>query len=160
VTPANASIAAGQQQQFTATGNYSDGSHQSLTSTATWTSSTPSVATIAAGGMATGVAAGSTTIQATVGSISGSTTLTVTQVIHSVALAWTASISSGISGYNAYRATVSGGPYTPVNSGLIANTNFSDQTVLSGVTYYYVTTAVDSQGMESAYSNEAVATVP
>ena len=41
-----------------------------------------------------------------------------------------------------------------------AITNYSDQTVQSGVTYYYVTTAVDSQGMESVYSNEAAATVP
>ena len=57
VTPANPSIAAGQQQQFTATGTYSDGSHQNLTSTATWTSSAPSVATISSGGLATGVAA-------------------------------------------------------------------------------------------------------
>ena len=78
VTPANPSIAAGQQQQFTATGTYTDGSHQNLTSTATWTSSAPSVATISAGGLATGVAAGSTTITATSGSISGSTGLTVT----------------------------------------------------------------------------------
>jgi uncharacterized protein YjdB len=160
LTPANPSIAAGQQQQFTATGTYTDASKKDLTSTATWTSSATSVATIAGGGLATSLAAGSTTIQATSGSITGSTTLTVTQLIHSVALAWTGSISSGISGYNAYRATVSGGPYTLVNSGLIANTNYSDQTVQSGVTYYYVTTAVASLGDESAYSNEAVASVP
>jgi hypothetical protein len=157
VTPANPSIAAGQQQQFTATGNYSDGSHQSLTSTATWTSSATSVATIAAGGLATGVAAGSTVIQATSGSISGSTTL---QIQHSVALSWTASTSQGIAGYNAYRSTVSGGPYTLLNSSLIASTTYTDQNVQSGITYYYVTTAVDSQDVESAYSNEAAATVP
>jgi len=159
VTPANPSITAGQQQQFTATGNYTDGSHQNLTSTATWSSSAPAVATVSAG-LATSLTAGTTTVKATSGSISGSTILTVTAPIHSVSLAWTASISSGISGYNAYRATVSGGPYTLVNSSLIAITNYSDQTVQSGVTYYYVTTAVDSQGMESVYSNEAAATVP
>src|SRR5208337_3251537 len=78
VTPANPSIAAGQTQQFTATGAYSDGSHQNLTTTATWTSSATSVATIGGSGLATAVAAGSTTIQATSGSIVGSTTLTVT----------------------------------------------------------------------------------
>src|SRR5208337_1168110 len=75
VTPANPSIAAGQQQPFTATGTYTDGSHQNLTSTATWTSSAPSVATIS-GGLATALTAGNTTIQATSGSISGSTGLT------------------------------------------------------------------------------------
>src|SRR5208283_2109984 len=78
VTPANPSIAAGTQQQFTATGTYSDGSKQNLTSSATWTSSATSVATISSGGLATGVAPGSTTIQATSGSINGSTGLTVT----------------------------------------------------------------------------------
>ena len=78
VAPTNPSIGVGTPQQFTATGNYSDGSHQDLTNTATWTSSIPSVATINSSGLATAVAAGSTTIKAAVGSVNGSTTLTVT----------------------------------------------------------------------------------
>src|SRR5208337_648165 len=78
VTPVNPSIAAGKQQQFTAAGTYSDGSHQDLTSSATWTSSAPAVATISGSGLATAVAVGSTTIQAASGSINGSTGLTVT----------------------------------------------------------------------------------
>ena len=78
VTPANASIAKGLTQQFTATGTYSDGSTQNLTASATWSSTSTGVATIAAGGLATGATAGSTTIQATSGGISGSTGLTVT----------------------------------------------------------------------------------
>ena len=76
VTPANASIADGTQQQYTATGTYSDGSHQNLTGSVTWTSSATTVATINSSGLATGVAAGSTTIRATSGAISGSTGLT------------------------------------------------------------------------------------
>ncbi len=363
VTPVNPSITAGNQQQFTATGTYSDGSHQDLTHTATWTSSLPSVATISGTGLATGVAAGSTTIQATSGSIYGTTTLTVTAtgnftisaspasltlaqgspgtstittavsggfsssislsatgvppgttvsfnpsmipapgtgsstmtiavgastpvgtypitvtgngggIQHSttvtltvtavpnftisaspaslsvmqgtagtstittavsggfsssislsatgvptgttvsfnpttipapgsgsstmtirvglntsmgtypitvtgsgggtqhtttvnltvtaeVNLSWTPSSSQGIAGYNAYRGMTSGGPYTKINSSLIVNTSYSDLMVQSGYTYYYVTTAVDNQGMESTYSNESSATVP
>ena len=78
VTPANPSIAAGQQQQFTATGTYSDGSQQNLTNSVSWTSTAPSVATVSSVGLATAIAAGSTTIQATSGSISGTTGLTVT----------------------------------------------------------------------------------
>jgi uncharacterized membrane protein len=78
VTPINPTILVGAQQQFTATGNYSDGSHQNLTNSADWTSSLTSVATINSSGLATGVAPGSTTIQAAVGTINGSTTLTVT----------------------------------------------------------------------------------
>ncbi len=77
VTPANPSIAAGTTQQFTATGTYSNGTTQNLTSTATWTSSVTTSATITSAGLASGLAAGSTSITAASGSISGSTTLTV-----------------------------------------------------------------------------------
>ncbi len=76
VTPASASILVGNTRQFTATGNYSDGTMQNLTSTATWSSTLPSVATVSTG-LATGVAAGTTTIKATLG-VSGSASLTVT----------------------------------------------------------------------------------
>ena len=78
VTPANPSVAQGLTQQFMATGTYSDGSTADLTSTATWTSSDTSKATIASGGLATAIAAGTTTIGAAVGSINGNTVLTVT----------------------------------------------------------------------------------
>src|SRR6202043_2853191 len=46
VAPLTASIAAGNTQQFTATGHYSDLSTQNLTNSATWSSSLTSVATI------------------------------------------------------------------------------------------------------------------
>ncbi len=75
VTPVNPSISVGTPQQFAATGTYSDGSHQDLTNSATWSSTSPGVATINSGGLATGVSVGSTTIQAALGSINGSTTL-------------------------------------------------------------------------------------
>ena len=68
VGPASASITVGATQPFTATGHYSDSSTQNLTSSATWTSSVPTDATIAAG-LADGVAAGSTKITATLGSV-------------------------------------------------------------------------------------------
>jgi uncharacterized protein YjdB len=77
VTPANASIAAGATQQFTATATYNNGTTANITSTATWASSATAVATINASGLATGVAAGSTTISATLTGVTGSTQLTV-----------------------------------------------------------------------------------
>jgi uncharacterized membrane protein len=85
-------------------------------------------------------------------------TVTLT-VVAQVALSWTASTSPGIAGYNMYRSTTSGGPYTKLNSSLISTTSYNDQTVQSGLTYYYVATAVNSQGEESAYSNQASASV-
>jgi hypothetical protein len=260
VTPANPSISVGSHQQFTATGNYSDGSHQNLTDSATWTSSSPSIATISSTGLATGIAAGSTTIKAASGSINGTTGLTVTAggsftisaspsslslmqgtqgtstvtivvnngfsnsislsasgmpsgttvsfnptsmpapgsgtsvmtitvgpttlmgtypivvtgtgggvhqtttvnltVTAQVALSWTASQSPGTAGYNVYRSTTSGGPYTKLNSSLDTITSYNDQAVQDGYTYYYVTTAVNDLGVESSYSNEASAIVP
>jgi type IV pilus assembly protein PilY1 len=77
VTPVNPTIYLGNTQQFTATGIYSDGSTQNLTSQVTWSSATTSVATISSGGLATGITLGSSLITATLGTISGSTTLTV-----------------------------------------------------------------------------------
>jgi hypothetical protein len=78
VAPAAPAIPLGGTQQFTATGSYSDGSTQNLTTTATWSSSNTAVATIAAGGLATSAGAGSATISAASGTVTGSTTLTVT----------------------------------------------------------------------------------
>jgi len=83
----------------------------------------------------------------------------VVPVQHSVALTWSASTST-VSGYNVYRGTVSGGPYTKINSSLVAILTYTDSTVQSGTTYYYVTTAVDSSGDESVYSNGASAPIP
>jgi len=79
---------------------------------------------------------------------------------HYVFLSWNASVSSDVVGYNVYRGSTSGGPYTIVNSSLVAATTFTDSTVLAGQTYYYVCTAVDNNSNQSTYSDEAIATVP
>ncbi len=81
------------------------------------------------------------------------------QQAHSAALSWTASTST-VSGYNVYRGTVNGGPYTPINPSLVTGLSYTDTTVLSGVTYYYVTTAMDSSGVQSVDSNQVIATIP
>src|SRR6185369_15320907 len=89
VTPANPVMAVGTTVQFSALGTFSDNTTQDLTTTVTWGSTNTSVATISnvagSNGKATPAAAGSTDIVATTqvtepapGSISGSTTLTVT----------------------------------------------------------------------------------
>jgi fibronectin type 3 domain-containing protein len=65
-----------------------------------------------------------------------------------------------VSGYNVYRGAVSGGPYTLLNTSLITGLSYTDTSVQSGATYYYVTTAVDSSGVESVYSNEVTAVIP
>lgn len=79
---------------------------------------------------------------------------------HSVRLSWTASTSSNVAGYNVYRGTVPGGPYTGLNSSLLAATTYTDNTVQPSDTYYYVTTAVNTQGIESAHSAEVRVVIP
>jgi fibronectin type 3 domain-containing protein len=78
---------------------------------------------------------------------------------HQVILSWTASISP-VTGYNVYRGTQTGGPYTLLNTDTVTADTFTDATVVSGQTYFYVVTAVNSSGVESVFSNEAAAVIP
>ena len=78
---------------------------------------------------------------------------------HSVSLSWTASTSTVV-GYNVYRSATSGGPYAKINSSLDSSDSYADSSVQAGQTYYYVATAVDSSGTDSAYSNQVQAVVP
>lgn len=81
ITPANATMAQGTDEQFTATGTFSDRTTQDLSSSVIWGSSASSVATVsnAAGsnGRVTSLTSGSTTITAVSGGISASSPLTV-----------------------------------------------------------------------------------
>jgi hypothetical protein len=107
-------------------------------------------------GNATGsvsVASNATNSPATI-SLSGSS--------HSVTLSWTASLSTGVTGYYVYRGTTSGqysklNPTAPVSA---TQLTFTDPNVQSGTTYYYAVTAVNSSNVESTYSNQATATIP
>jgi Protein of unknown function (DUF2012) len=90
----------------------------------------------------------------------GSVNFTATPVqAHSATLSWTAS-TSAVTGYNIYRGSVTGGPYTLVNTSLVTLVTFTDSAVQSGATYFYVTTAVDGSGNESVFSNEVKAVIP
>ena len=78
IAPLTWSMKIGATQQYYATAYFGDATIQDATSTATWTSSTPSVATVSSSGLVTALAAGTTTITATYNKFKGSTTLTVT----------------------------------------------------------------------------------
>ena len=81
------------------------------------------------------------------------------QPAHSVALAWNASPSTVV-GYNIYRGGQTGGPYTRLNASVQPGLTYSDSGVQAGVTYFYVVTAVDTNSVESLFSNESAAVVP
>ena len=90
VTPTNTSIASGSMQQFAATGTYSDSSTQDLTTSVNWSALNPAVLGISnqsgSDGLATGLGAGTTTVTATLGAVSGSTTVSVYAVLTSITL--------------------------------------------------------------------------
>lgn len=80
---------------------------------------------------------------------------------HRVTLNWTASTSPNITLHNVYRRAAPGGPYAIVATvNINGGTSYIDTTVEGGKSYYYVVTAVDSNGRESAYSREASAKIP
>ncbi|MBI3476071.1 MAG: choice-of-anchor D domain-containing protein [Acidobacteria bacterium] len=83
----------------------------------------------------------------------------VAVIAHNVALTWNAS-QDVVIGYDVYRAATQGGSYTKINPVLDSSTSYTDSTVKSGTTYYYVVTAIDANDVESARSNEVQAVVP
>jgi len=72
-----------------------------------------------------------------------------------VTLQWPANTEPDLAGYNVYRATQPGGPYTKLNPTLLTATAFADAATVDGTTYYYVVTAVDQVDNESTYSPES-----
>ena len=81
------------------------------------------------------------------------------QAAHSVALTWSSSPTPTVTGYNVYRTTISGSLFARVNSSPITGLAYTDSTVQNGLTYYFVTTAVDPNG-ESIFSNQVPAIIP
>ena len=81
---------------------------------------------------------------------------------HAITLSWTAPSPVGGSGtvgsYGVYRSTSTGGPYTKLNSTAANIFTYSDTTGAAGTKYFYVVTTIDSNGFESAFSNEVSAT--
>lgn len=71
-----------------------------------------------------------------------------------VLLAWDANTEEDLAGYNIYRSLEAGVNYEQLNTNLITTTQYEDGTPLPLTTYFYVATAVDTDALESGYSNE------
>jgi len=76
---------------------------------------------------------------------------------YSVSLSWAPSASSGVSGYDVYRSTVSGGPYTQIGSA--STVDYKDSSVQANTEYFYVITSVDA-GVQSGYSSQIAVSIP
>ncbi len=75
-----------------------------------------------------------------------------------VSLNWTANTDPDLYGYNVYRGTADGGPYSKINGSLLAANSYLDTGPTNGTPYYYVVTAVDTSTNESVYSGQVNAT--
>jgi len=78
---------------------------------------------------------------------------------HSVTLSWSAD-PTATGGFNIYRGTISGGPYTKIGSVPATALTYSDSTGVAGTAYFYVVTGFDTATPldESGFSNQASAT--
>lgn len=112
VSPADTTIIVGNSQQFTATGTFSDGSTKDITSSVAWSSSATNIVSIGNTGLANALIGGvppggppaQVTITATLGSVNGSTTLTVTDNLTSIA-ASPSSVTLNVGVQQAFTAT-------------------------------------------------------
>jgi len=104
------------------------------------------------------------TVSITVGAVadapSAPADLTAAAGSSSVTLGWTASADpdGDLAGYDVYRGTAAGGPYSKVNADTVTGTTYLDTGLANGTAYYYVVKAVDAAGSSSAASAEASAT--
>ena len=143
VTPATASIAAGTTQQYIATAHYSDSTTANVTSSVSWTSSDPAIATISDLGLATGVTAGDVTLTAALSGVQGTATLTVTDIeLVSIEVA-PATATIPVSGTQQYSAT-----------GLFTDNSTQDLTsVVSWVSTDTSVATIDAAGLATAVAN-------
>lgn len=92
--------------------------------------------------------------------------LVIVVVQHQAVMVWTATTSSGISGYHVWRSTVSGGPYTQIAAVSSSTLTYTDQSAKGNTAYYWVVTAYSPACPasptcgEGANSNEVTATIP
>ncbi len=71
-----------------------------------------------------------------------------------VELDWDDNTDSDLAFYNVYRSTVTGGPYTKINTAAVLSSLYTDTTVAYGDHFFYVVSAVDTSNNESVFSNE------
>jgi hypothetical protein len=111
---------------------------------------------------ASGAASGKITVSSNATNSPSSISLSgmgVTATAHTVALSW-APAFTGVTRFRTYVSMVSGGPYVEMASVPSTTAAYTDSSVQSGRTYFYVVTAIDSSNNESLYSSEVAANVP
>ena len=111
---------------------------------------------------ASGAATGKVTVSSNATNSPASISLSgmgVTATTHTVALSWAPAVT-GVTGFRTYVSMVSGGPYVEMGSVPSTTPAYTDSSVQSGQTYFYVVTAIDASNNDSLYSSEVAAIVP
>jgi len=139
IAPDPATFAMGATQQFTATAKNPDGATTDVTATAIWTAANTAVATVNANGLATGVAAGSTFIKASLNGASGSAPITVTIAAGAGVNIPTWHVDNNRSGLNANEtsltpANVAGPTFGKLFSYLVDGYAYAEPLLMSNVT--------------------------
>ena len=157
VTPANSSLGVGATQGFVAVGTYSDASTQNISSSVTWASSAPAVATVTAAGVVSAVTTGASTISAARAGVTGSTALTITsKTLQSIAVTPTAfSIAAGATQQLVATGTYSDGS-TQVITNNVAWTTDNALVATVGAANGLVTGAAAGQGVAITATSGAV----
>jgi hypothetical protein len=168
IAPVAPSVPAGLTQQFTATGMYSDNSMQNLTTQVTWAATTTAPAGVAANyaatisnavgsqGLATTTAAGTVQISATLGSVSGLATLTVTPaVLQSIQITPPAPVAAGFT-----EQLIATGTYSDQSTHVITTqvTWNATTTAPAGVPADYVATISNAAGSQGLATTTAAGT--
>jgi hypothetical protein len=142
------------------------GDTQQFTASVTGVAWTTSAGTITKSGLFTAPTVTAQTlviVTAKVKNVAGTAKVTVNPIApppphqYTATTSWIAPIQTGVTGYNVYRMPF-GGSFGLVASA-VQDTTYLDTTVLNGVVYIYVVTAM-YDNVESGYSNEATATIP
>jgi uncharacterized protein YjdB len=123
IAPANAKVAETTQAQFKATGTFADGSTQDLTTSVNWASSNQGIATMGAqSGVLKALSPGLTTITATFGSITGSTSVTITNATLTLITVSPSSASIALGSAQQFTAT---GTFSDGSTQVLINANWS-----------------------------------
>jgi uncharacterized protein YjdB len=156
ISPNTASFVVGATQQFTATATPAGGSPTDVTATAQWSTANGAVATVASGGLATGVAAGSTTVTASYNGITANAAITVTIPANAGVNIPTWHVDNNRSGLNSREtsltpANVAAGTFGKLFSYLVDGYAYAEPLLISNVTIkgathnvLYVATEYDS----------------